>query len=243
MKIALISDIHANLPALDAVISDIQQQQIEIIWNAGDLVGYGAFPEQVIHKVRSLNILSIIGNYDLKVLRFTGKANKWAKRKRSEKFIAFKWAYEHLSEDSLTYLRNLPRERRLVVNQHSVLITHASPASNEEHLGPTTDEARFVELTDITHSDLVICGHSHQPFCRQVKGVWFINPGSVGRPDDGDPRASYAMLKIKSSQVEVTHYRLEYDISLAVEEIRRARLPELFAQMLIQGKNLDQVSQ
>ena len=88
---------------------------------------------------------------------------------------------------------------------------------------------------------MIICGHSHRPFVRQVDGVWFINTGSVGRPDDGDPRACYAILEIDSESIQVQHYRLEYDVERAVAAIRENELPEAFAQMLLQGRDLDTV--
>ena len=121
-------------------------------------------------------------------------------------------------------------------------MTHASPASNEEHLTPDTPTKRLRELAGMADADLVICGHSHQPFTRQVQGVWFINTGSVGRPDDGDPRAAYAILTIEPDVFEVRHYRVEYDVARAVAAIRDRGLPEAFAQMLLQGNNLDVVA-
>lgn len=239
MKIAVISDIHANLPALETVLAHIQEQGIQHVWNAGDLIGYGAFPDQVITLIQSLNIPSIIGNYDQKVLKFPQKAAKWVDRKKPNKFLAFKWAYQQLSPNSLAYLWALPEELRFTINGYAILITHGSPASNEEHIGPLTPAKRLIELANLAQADIIICGHSHQPFCREIQGIWFLNPGSVGRPDDGDPRASYAVLNLEPSHISVTHYRLAYDIDRAVEGVRQAGLPEVFAQMLIQGRNLD----
>jgi diadenosine tetraphosphatase ApaH/serine/threonine PP2A family protein phosphatase len=92
-------------------------------------------------------------------------------------------------------------------------------------------------------ADVIICGHSHQPFAREVDGVWFINTGSVGRPDDGDPRACYAILQIDSKQIQVRHYRVEYDVERAVAAIREHELPEPFAQMTLEGHSLDAVLQ
>ena len=127
------------------------------------------------------------------------------------------------------------------VKGHRILLTHGSPASNSEHLTPATPEERLRELAQTAKADVIICGHSHQPFARQVDGVWFINTGSVGRPDDGDPRACYAILEIESDKIQVQHYRVEYDVERAVAAIRERKLPELFAQMLLQGRNLDAV--
>jgi len=243
MKVALIGDVHANLPALEAVLAHAHDQGVEAIWNVGDFVGYGAFPDSVVQRLRKENVLSIAGNYDLKVLQFKQKREKWRKKKQREKYLAFKWAYENLSKKSRKYLRFLSKELRLKVKGKRILLTHGSPASNEEHLTPDISEERLRKLAKMAKADVILCGHSHQPFARQVDDVWFINPGSVGRPDDGDPRACYAILQIKSEGLQVRHYRLEYDIERAVAAIREHQLPEVFAQMTLQGYNLDVVLQ
>ncbi len=244
MKVALIGDIHANLPALEAVLAHIHEQGLTKIWNVGDFVGYGAFPDEVVQRLRktdAFSIISIVGNYDLKVLQFKQKKAKWRKKKHPQKYLAFKWAYENLSKKSRKYLRFLSQEIRMKVKGYHILLTHGSPASNSEHLTPETPEKRLRELAQTAKADIIICGHSHQPFARQVDGVWFINTGSVGRPDDGDPRACYAILEIESDKIQVQHYRVEYDVERAVAAIRERKLPEPFAQMLLQGRNLDAV--
>ena len=239
MNVALLGDVHANLPALEAVLAHARDQGAEAIWNAGDFVGYGAFPDEVVQRLQQENALSILGNYDIKVLGFKQKKKKRRKRKQLERYLAFKWARENLSKKSRKYLRFLTREIRLKVKGQRILLTHGSPASNEEALTPGTPEKRLRELAQMAKVDVVVCGHSHQPFVRQVDGVWFINTGSVGRPDDGDPRACYAILQIDSKEINVEHFRLEYDIDRAVAAIRGRNLPESFAQMMLQGRSLD----
>lgn len=248
MKAALIGDVHANLPALEAVLVHAHQRGIEAIWNVGDLVGYGPFPDEVVKLLRRENVLSIVGNYDLKVLKFEKKRKKWRKSKQAEKFLAFQWAYENLSKESRKYLHSLPQERRVQAEELRILLTHGSPASNEEPLTPDTPEERLRELAQMADADVIVCGHSHRPFARQVEGVWFINTGSVGRPDDGDPRACYAILQIgplcyplyrNGPNIQVQHFRLAYDVIGAVAAIRECKLPEAFAQMLIQGRDLN----
>jgi len=245
MKVALIGDVHANLPALEAVLAHAREdeQGVEAIWNVGDFVGYGAFPDEVVRLLRKEKVLSIVGNYDLKVLQFKQKKDKWRKKKRSEKYLAFKWAYENLSKKSRKYLRFLSQEIRMKVKGKRILLTHGSPASNAEPLTLDTPDKRLRELAKMAKADVIICGHSHQPFAREVDGVWFINTSSVGRPDDGDPRACYAILQIDSKQIQVRHYRVEYDVERAAAAIREHGLPELFAQMTLEGRSLDAVLQ
>jgi putative phosphoesterase len=243
MKVALIGDVHANLPALEAVLAHAHEQGVEAIWHVGDFVGYGAFPNQVVQRLRKENVLSIVGNYDLKVLQFKKKGDKWRRKKQRDKYLAFKWAYESLSKKNRKYLRFLSQEMRMKVKGKRILLTHGSPASNEEHLTSDTPEKRLRKLAQMAKTDVIICGHSHQPFARQVDGVWFINTGSVGRPDDGDPRACYAILQIESENLQVRHHRIEYDVERAVAAIREHELPEVFAQMILQGRNLDVAQQ
>jgi putative phosphoesterase len=241
MKVALLGDVHANLPALEAVLAHARQQGAEALWNIGDFVGYGAFPEQSVQLLRKEGALSVVGNYDLKVLDFPQKKKKWKRSKRTEKYLAFRWAYDNLSEESRRYLGSLPREIRLEVEGRRVLLIHASPASIEEHLYPDTTTDRLRELAHLAEADMIIFGHSHRAFARQVDGVWFINTGSVGRPDDGDPRACYAFLRIEAESLEVRHFRVAYDVERAVAAIRANGLPRAFAQMMRQGYDLDTV--
>jgi predicted phosphodiesterase len=127
------------------------------------------------------------------------------------------------------------------------LLVHGSPASNEELLEPDTPEDRLRELKQIAEDkyanefNAIIFGHSHQAFSRQIGGTTFINTGSVGRQDDGNPRAAYAILQLGEESMQISHYRLNYEIEEAVAGIRDKGLPEAFAEMLIQGRNLETI--
>lgn len=241
MKIALIGDVHANLPALDAVLSDAHKRGVEAIWNVGDLVGYGAFPDEVVKVLQQENVLSIIGNYDVKVLKVKEKKDEWKTKTPPEKWFAFNWAYDKLSEPSREYLGSLPEEKRFEIEGKNILLTHGSPASNEESIKTETPDERLKELLDMANANMIISGHSHQLLKKKFSGVWFINPGSVGRPDDGDPRASYAIMQIRYRFFQLRHYRVEYDVEKAVSAIRDSNLPEEFAQMILQGRGLDAI--
>jgi putative phosphoesterase len=241
IKVALIGDVHANLPALEAVLAHARGQGIDAIWNTGDFVGYGAFPDPVVRRLWHEKALSIVGNYDLKVLKFKDKRHKWRNSKHPLKFQAFCWAYEQLTKKSRQYLRSLPWEKRFEAGGKRILLTHGSPVSDKEPLTPNTPQARLLELAQIAQVDVILCGHSHQPFARDVHDVWFINAGSVGRPDDGDPRTGYAVMDLAADYLQITHHRLEYDVERAVAEIRGCGLPEAFAQMTLQGRPLGQV--
>jgi putative phosphoesterase len=241
MKVALIGDVHGNLPALEAVLEHAHERKVDVVWNVGDFLGYGAFPDEVVRRIREENALSILGNYDTKVLNFRENKEKWRKKKTPEKYLAFKWAYKQLSKSSRKYLSTLPVEMQFKLAGKQILLTHGSPVSDEEYLKPDTLEERLVELAQMVAVDIVVCGHSHIPFTRQAGGVWFINPGSVGRPDDEDARASYAILQFGLEDTHTKHYRLDYDVARAVAAIRKRKLPEAFAQMVLEGRDFDTI--
>lgn len=240
MKVALIGDVHGNLPALEAVLEDAKKRKVEAVWNLGDFVGYGPFPDATVKKIKHIKALSIIGNYDSKTLAIYDQSPKWTKKRIPEKRIAFRWAHDNLSMESVHYLNALPSQLSFTVSGRKILLVHASPVSNKEHLAPDTPIERLKELALSTDADVIICAHSHQHFVKKVAGTWFINTGSVGRPDDGDPRACYATLHIgKGKYLRVKHHRVAYDVARSVQAIRDQGLPESFAQMLVHGRGLD----
>jgi putative phosphoesterase len=247
LKIALLGDVHANLPALETVIAHANSLEVDAFWNIGDFVGYGAFPNQVVERMRKKKFFNIVGNYDLKVLKFPKKNKKWRDSKHPLKWLAFKWAYDNLSKKSRRYLGSLPLARDLAIGGRRFLLVHGSPASNEELLEPATPEYRLRELNRLAEEvygvvfDAIIFGHSHQAFTRQIGRTTFINTGSVGRPDDGNPRTAYAIFHMVGDGLQINHYRLDYDIDRAVAEIRKKGLPDAFAEMLIQGRDLETI--
>ncbi len=242
-RIAVISEVHANLPALEAVLEDIHRHSIDTILNLGDFVGYGPFPNEVVKRLAKPEIRNILGNYDHKVLTWNEKKEKWKQTKSPQKWLAFDWAFAHLSNESREFLEGLPQKRRILESNQRILMVHGSPASPNEHLGPDTPDDRLQILGSNTKADIVLCGHSHIPFERRIASTWFVNPGSVGRPDDGDPRASYAILTLDVDHILIQHFRIDYDIDRVVAAIRQAGLPDDFARMVILGKSLNDITE
>ncbi len=132
MKVALIGDVHANLPALEAVLAHAHEEGVEAIWNVGDLIGVGPFPDQVVKRVRKENVRSILGGYDRAVLRFKKKKAKWRKEMPAEEYLALEWAYDALSKSSRKYLRFLSAEMRTGVKGRRILLTHTGPCSHKK---------------------------------------------------------------------------------------------------------------
>lgn len=239
--IALISDVHGNLPALEAVLDDASRCVVDETWNLGDVLGYAPFPKEVLATLRRVEVLNLIGNYDLKVLDFPQKAATWKNKKAPAKYVGFQWNHARLSKDNIAFLKALPEQVRRSVDGLEALLVHGSPASIDELLNSHTPAARFRELAQMAKADLVVCGHSHEPFVRQVGKTLFVNPGSVGRPEGGDPRASYAVLTFCDGAVRAELRRVPYDIERVVRAVHAAELPGDYVEVFRQAKNLDQL--
>jgi putative phosphoesterase len=216
MRVALIGDVHANLPALAAVLEHARQHRAYEVWGVGDWVGLGDLPEEVVQSLQQHSVRAIAGNYDLSVLKVEGKRAGWGEDGPPEDWQPATWAYDHLSESSRAYLRSLPPQMRMEVQGRRILLTHASPASPKEALTSGTPLARLRELAQVAAADVVLVGHAHVPMARKVGGVWFINTGSVGQPRDDDPRACYAILTLGRKRVQVRHYRVDYRMEKAL---------------------------
>ncbi len=241
MRVAVMGDLHANLPALEAVLAHARTEGVEAIWNLGDIVGYGPFPEDVVHCLRRNYALSTLGKYDRRVVRFKKRKEKWHRSKGREEYLALEWAYDQLSGKSRKYLAFLSREIRMQIRGKRVLLTHGIPGAEDGCLTPDTPEKQLAKLAREAKADLILCGCSHQSFARSVEGVWFINPGSAGLPTDGDPRAAYAILEVGPEESQVFPHRVIYDVERLVAELNRHSLPEVFARMFREGRQLDDI--
>jgi predicted phosphodiesterase len=204
----------------------------------GGLLGYGPFPDEVVQRLRKAGFLCTLGDYDSRVLRFKKRKDKWRRKLRPERYLAYEWAYEQLSKKNRKYLRFLSAELRTSVKGHRILLTHTCPGLGKRDLRPDSPEEDLVPLAKKVQAGIVACGHAHEPFARQVAGVWFVNPGSVGRPTDGDPRAGYAILQIDRDEIEVRHHRIDYDLEPLLAALREQDLPDSFARMFLEGRDL-----
>jgi putative phosphoesterase len=239
MKVALISDVHANLPALEAVLAHVNEQSIDTVWNLGDLVGFGAYPDEVVQLLRSECVLATSGEYDRRVLRFQRKQDKWRRKRPKVEYVALRWAHDHLSKKSRKYLRFLSREERVTVKGHRILLTHGCPDRSKKPVDADTAEKELRKLAQEAEADIVLCGHSHLPLARQADDVWFVNPGSAGMGSGGDPRVSYCVLEISAEELEVQPFRIDYDVDRLVAALRKEKLPDSIARMFLDGQDLD----
>ena len=241
-RVAILADIHGNLPALEAVLADVDARSVDTVFDIGDIVGYGPFPNEVIELLRSREIPSVCGNYDHKVLEFGETRAEFAATKHTLTFRSFCWTHDTLTEASLTYLRQLPPERRVQFEDVELLLVHGSPRGMADHVGLDTPDEHLAMLADTGHAEVVACGHSHDTFVKQIGSTLFINAGTVGRGSRGDVRASCALVEIDAGQACAMIEWVPYDLKPLLQGLLAAGLPEAFIEMFRQGRQLAQVA-
>ncbi len=243
IKIAVISDVHANAPALKAVLRDIKKKKAAEIWDLGDSVGYSPFPNEVLALFRKEKVKGVLGNYDKKVLSFPLFQKKWRKEKAPAKYFSFQWANQRLSSVHRRYLNNLPERLRIRRAGIRFLLVHASPLDIDEIVDKKTPLKRFFVLAKAARADVVLFGHSHFYFDKKIKNTRFINPGSVGRSFDGRQWASYVMMEIDRGEIALKHYRLSYDVNKNLQKMKKGKFPSILMDSIRLGRSVDELEQ
>jgi len=234
VKIAAFSDIHGNLSALESVLKDINDRDIDMQFCLGDLVGYGACPNDVIELIRAHHIPTIMGNYDDGV----GYArNDCGCAYKSKKEIelgdrSLTWTKGHVTTENKTYLRGLLHRLEFNIYDKKILMVHGSPRKINEYLFENRPDESILRIMNSEDIDLLICGHTHLPYAKSLRGKYLINSGSVGKPKDGDPRAGYIIVTLTENTVETEIIRVPYDIEAMAKAIEATDLPHEFADTL-----------
>jgi putative phosphoesterase len=230
MRIAIFSDIHGNLPALEAVLLDIAQQKPDAIYCLGDLVGYGASPNEVTERIKSQGIPTIMGNYDDGVGFDRDECGCAYREPRDQELgdRSLKWTRAHVTAENKAFLRTLAAEIRFTAENKRVLLVHGSPRKMNEYLFEDRPLSSFQRLAASSNADIIVFGHTHKPYVKAVDAVTFLNVGSIGKPKDGDWRACYAVLETGTSPTMVFQ-RVAYDVAKAAAAIRATELPHEFA--------------
>lgn len=228
MLIAFIADIHANLPALKAAIADAKARGASKIICAGDMTGYGPFPDDVCLFLRKRHIPSIIGNYDQKVIEVAKRGKSDTAEMKSKKRKILLWTLEHISRPARLYLSGLPDRLDLQLpSGHKLFVVHGSPVSMNDAIYPSiTKQGLKAKLGDV-HPDILVCGHTHIPFVKHFGEILVVNCGSVGHPVDGDPRPAYSLVQIKRDTTpRGCIIRFDYDRDRTIEMIEKTTLPK-----------------
>lgn len=218
-RMCLLSDVHGNVHALEAVLRDVRDQGCDAVVVAGDLAAHGPAPVETVDLLRGLDALIIRGNTD----RYLAEGEGSFPRGREPDLAAsLHWTREQLGEERLRFLGRLPAAARL----DGCLVVHASPGDDERGIWPETPAE---EIEGHSWQGTLLCGHTHHPLDRQVRGRQIVNAGSVGWPLDGDPRPSYAVLERGPGRHEaswrVSLRRVDYDRSRPLAELERRRVP------------------
>lgn len=218
-RIAVIADIHANLPALEAVLDDLAGRDLDEVLVGGDLVGRGPQGDAVARRIREIGLRSVLGNHEEYLLAFRrGEVpDDWLTH---PDWAAARWMARELSEDTAAYLAELPFS--LVAASASELrVVHGSPSSTREGVGPWTSDEKLGEIFDAVEEPVLVCAHTHRPLVkRPAAGGLVVNVGSVGLPFDGDPRARYAILERGHEGWRVEHVAVPYDRERTLDAYR-----------------------
>jgi predicted phosphodiesterase len=246
MRYALISDIHANVQALDAVLADIDARgDADAVYHLGDLVGYSGTPNEVVERLRARAIAGIAGNYDSTVATDYKHCGCKSESVRQEELahLSYEFTRDAVTATTKRFLAGLPFSLDLrPLGGHAsgprLVLVHGTPTLNTVYF--TDDRSddfcrKMAASVGLKSGDMLAFGHTHKPWHRVVDGVHFVNTGSVGRPKDGDWRAGYVRVSFRESNAEVEFVRVPYDIEATVAGVRAAGLPEDFVAFLQTG--------
>lgn len=217
IRLAVLADVHGNLPALEAALDDVTRQGVDRIICLGDLADRGPYPHECVERVRAACHVTIAGDNDLDVLAMAnGQAPKgW---QESLQFAPLRWTAAHMNGTDLFFLASLPQQYRLDTgDEPPVRFVHGSPRSPAEPVFEDRDLSA-ADALGMVHEDVLVAGHTHQPWLVRVGNRVAFNPGSVGQPFNDDPRAQYALLISHRGKWGVEHRAVPYD----VERVREA---------------------
>jgi putative phosphoesterase len=238
-RIAIFSDLHGNSAATEAVLAAIDAEAPDAVYNLGDLVGYGARPNETIALIRERGIPTIMGNYDDGVgfdRDDCGCAYKDSEEEaRGQRSLV--WTRAETTEENKAYLRALLPEIRFAAEGKRFRLVHGSPRRMNEYLFADRDPRSLARIAQGADADVLVFGHTHKPWVKEIEGVLMVNDGSVGKPKDGDPRAAWALFTVESGKpVQVEIRRVPYDIASMATAIRAAEgLPDRFARDIETG--------
>jgi len=231
MKTAILSDIHGNVVALEAVLKDLERQEgVDHIVVAGDLFSFGPAPNAVLAKLTQMSHARfLLGNTDRYLLEGTYPSTYGSGDWQDKLLFSFHWTAERLEGEGLRFLEVLPAFQLVSDGEYQLLAVHGSPRSDEEGLTMQTEASDFKAMSIGLRVAVLACGHTHVPMDRSVGGLRVVNAGSVGLPFDGDPRACYAVVSCPTvdgdGPILVQLTRVAYDVEEVVEQFYACRHP------------------
>ena len=237
MKIVILGDIHANLPALEGALRAADAEGFDAILHSGDVVGFGPHPDEVVDLLAERGIEGVRGNHDEAVAAGETAPVAPLMDERSLELAAetIGWTSRRVSLRALKYLTDLPFERRLAAGPDRLALYHANPFDMTTYLQPGTPGPRLEACAEAAEAEVVVVGHAHVPFDRELPARRVVGAGSVGAPRDGDPRGAYAVVHLGGA-IRVSHRRFEYDVERTVADALAAGLSESLADWWRRGR-------
>ena len=238
MILGVISDVHANVLALEAAVAAMRQRGVDNIICLGDLVGYGPSPNETIDMIREEGIICTLGAADERI------AFDFARARKPRAGVAdqiLEWTREVIEPRHVEFLRSLPVQRRLTTAAGRLRYFHGSPETPGERLNLNQDPVSLMNLLERNRCNIMIAGATHVPFYRQVGEGYVLNPGSVGLALNGEPGADYAVLTIVDGMINVRMDKVEYDFAAVAFDIIAWGLPRMVAEAVQHGRMPDSV--
>lgn len=238
MRIAVFSDVHSNLPALEAVLADIAAVGVDDRYCLGDLVGYAPWPNETLELLQREDIPVVMGNYD-DGTGYDREECGCAYKDPVEKALgdrSFAWTKERTSDANKAWLRTLAPQIRFEQDGQRFLLVHGSPRKINEYLFEDKPDSTFERIAQGAGADIIVCGHTHRPYVKDAGGARFINDGSAGKPKDGDPRACWALIETSAAGVTAEFRRVNYDVERTALAILDSDLPHEFADQLREAR-------
>ncbi len=235
MRVAVITDIHANLPALEAAFGAIDTIGVDAVYCGGDLVGYGPHPNEVCALIEERRIPTIHGNYDYAIARELDDCGcaYVTPHDRELGQGSVEWTLANTGAHAKAFMRDLPFDLRFRMGGRRIRLVHGSPRKVNEYLFEDKPASLYERLAASAGCDVLVFGHTHKPWIREHGGVLFVNCGSVGKPKDGDPRAAFAVLELTDGEVRASIERVPYDAEAVAAQVAAAGLPVEFAAKLV----------
>lgn len=235
MRVAVITDIHANQPALDATLTAIEAIGGDAVYCGGDLVGYGPHPNEVCATIQQRAIPTIYGNYDYAIARDLDDCGcaYVTPHDRELGQRSVEWTLVNTDSRSKAFMRGLPFDLRFEMDGQRVRLVHGSPRKVNEYLFEDKPASLYERIAASADCDVLVFGHTHKPWIHEYGGVLFVNCGSVGKPKDGDPRAAFAVLELVGGRVLASIERTSYDAEGVAREVEAVGLPGEFAVKLV----------
>lgn len=235
-RVAVITDIHANLPALEAALAQIAELGVDAVYCGGDLVGYGPYPNEVCRLVEERGIPTIYGNYDYAIARDLADCGcaYVTQHERELGQRSVNWTLANTDRRSKEFMRALPFDLRFELGGVRVRLVHGSPRKVNEYLFEDKPARTLERIARLADCDVLVFGHTHKPWIREHGGVLFVNCGSVGKPKDGDPRAAFALIEAdERGEVRARIERVVYDAEAVARDVVAAGLPVEYAEKLV----------